>query len=730
MASPIRTINAPGVEIRERDISDRAPQPVGTSVMVMGYTNRGEAYEPVSIVSVSDLEANFGKPSNEAERYFDHACKDIINENGTLLAAKLPYDNTMDTYYKYIPVDIANNGSVKSYEQLSGEMLEISGALTNPDSPLDGSTTISGYYEVSLGTLSGALTSDYDIIAAGGKASDTGTLSGVTSEFIITNERKNTRSGPNEDEGIFVTICDPIHGLLVQRSIIGSDDPDNDIMSLINATTARVAQGELSASTFNENLSSTYSGSSVSETMMKYFPTVDFVEDGAQVSNEYANWISVIISRTVSNPNAEGNLDVVVLEAWNGSIKTTAKDTATGRSVYIGDVINNNSSYITWYATDPTAQPIAYMSEKDAFYTKSQDIKLASFTTGEADPKIKGRNVVNNIKTILEKVSNIDEVQIDVVLDGGLSTIAQYCTHSEGEHFTPAVNNFSSTWSTINSSYDVTYWRAVVQELDNFCKNVRKDCMVVADVPRNLVIDGELKYIRKTAPNNTFSNTIGKRLKYVTGINSSYVALYGNWVRALDTNSGNNTWLPQSIKAAGIYVRNDTVGNIWDAPAGLNRGIINGINDIAYNPGMKEAEQLYLKSINYARLYPLDGFALEGQKTSQVKPSAFDRVNVRRLFLRLERSTYKLSRVFVYEPNNEFTRSRYLAALEPVFQNVKAQGGLYDYRIVCDETNNTATVIDNNEMRIAIGLKPVRTIEFILADFIATSTETSFDEVL
>ena len=727
MTSPIRSINAPGVEWRELDISQRTPTPTGTAVMVMGYANRGEAYEPLDIVSVSDLEANFGKPENEAERYFHYACRDVMNENGRLVAAKIPYDNTMDLNYKYIPVNVADNGSSVSLAGLSADLPEISGALVGSGSPLVSSTTISAYYEVSLGAVSNALVADYDILAAGGGA--TGTIS-TASEFVIVNERKGSVTGANFDEGIFVTLVDPVHGMLVQRVIADPTSPDNDIMALLNASSARTAVGDLSASTFNANLSAVYSGASTSETMMKYFPTVDFVEDGAQVSNEFSDWIGVLVSRTTANPNANGDLDVSIIEAWTGSIKSDAKDTATGRSVYIGDIINGGSEYITWYATVPNNQPLDYITETDCLYAKPQNIQLASFSTAESTKIIKGREVVNNIKTTLEKVSNIDERQIDVVVDAGLSTIAQYCTSTSGEVFEPNQDNVSGSWDTIDSSDDVFYWRAVVTELDNFCKNIRKDCMAVVDGPRNLVLDGEQKFIRKTAPTQTFSNTIGKRLKYITGINSSYVAIYANWMKILDGYSGNAVWIPPSLKAAGNYCRNDAIGNIWDAPAGLNRGILNGVNDLSFNPRLKEAEQLYIKSFNYARQYPLEGFVLEGQKTSQVKPSAFDRVNVRRLFLRLERTVYSVSRYFVMEPNNEYTRARLVAATEPTFQNVKAQGGLYDFRIVCDETNNTPTVIDNNELRIAFALKPVRTAEFIIADFIATRTDTSFDEVL
>jgi phage tail sheath protein FI len=153
-------------------------------------------------------------------------------------------------------------------------------------------------------------------------------------------------------------------------------------------------------------------------------------------------------------------------------------------------------------------------------------------------------------------------------------------------------------------------------------------------------------------------------------------------MRAVDKFTGINFWMPQSVKVVGVYCFNDRTANIWDAPAGLNRGVINGINDLAFNPGDKDMDQLYTKGINYAKRYPLDGFIVEGQKTTQSKPSAFDRVNVRRLFLRLERLTYRAARYFVYEPNNIFTRRRLVDVLRPTFDSIKAQGGLYDYEII------------------------------------------------
>ena len=213
------------------------------------------------------------------------------------------------------------------------------------------------------------------------------------------------------------------------------------------------------------------------------------------------------------------------------------------------------------------------------------------------------------------------------------------------------------------------------------------------------------------------------------GLNTSYGAGYLDWFQIADEFSGDLFWCPPSIKAMGSYIYTDLNFNYWDAPAGLTRGIVAAV-DVAFSPTPKQAGAIYEKNWNYAINYPTDGIVLEGQKTFQVRPSAFDRVNVRRLFLRLERAAYRVARYFVYEGNTAYTRQRLVDALDPYFKAAKVGGGLYDYRIRCDETINTPTVIDNNEMRVQIGIKPVKTAEFILIDFIALTTGGSFEEAM
>ena len=139
---------------------------------------------------------------------------------------------------------------------------------------------------------------------------------------------------------------------------------------------------------------------------------------------------------------------------------------------------------------------------------------------------------------------------------------------------------------------------------------------------------------------------------------------------------------------------------------------------------------MYKSNINPVAFFPSQGNAIFGQKTLNRKPSAFDRVNVRRLFLTLERPTKKAARYFVFEPNTVFTRTRLINVLTPLFERAKQNQGVYDYLIVCDERNNTPQVIDENKLRVDIYLKPVRTAEFILITFYATRTDANFQELI
>jgi phage tail sheath protein FI len=176
--------------------------------------------------------------------------------------------------------------------------------------------------------------------------------------------------------------------------------------------------------------------------------------------------------------------------------------------------------------------------------------------------------------------------------------------------------------------------------------------------------------------------------------------------------------------------RTDAARFPWIAPAGFTNGLLPNVIDLAINPNQKQRDELYRSNINPVSFFPSQGQVIYGQKTLSKKPSSFDRINVRRLFLALERPTRKAAQFFVFEPNTTFTRTRLINTLTPIFERAKNNEGLYDYLIVCDERNNTADVIDNNQLVVDIYIKPVRASEFILINFFATRTDASFQEIV
>jgi len=710
MAS-VNTLGAPGVAIREIDLSQVAPAIQGTYCLVPGFTDQGQELEPLVINTTDDYTATYGEPTNEAERYHYYASQSVLSNGGTLIVAKLPYNNVISKNYKFVGLNVDTGTTITT-------------AAPAYLRPLTGGTYgFTKYAAISASTATNMPTSGYDQIVAGG---DFPTVAS-SYDFVVVDDSKSRISGPASNEGIFVAFVDPYDAMNVQRAL--PNPADSDVMDCIEGISYPAG---IALSAFMTPLTGEYKASSLSEDVARQFPTIVYETGGDKLNPEYSQYLGVVVCRIFTDSNSQGLLNASILEAFVGSIHKGKRDTVTGQSVYLGDLINAGSKYIKFYRNETLASLLPVDSDTTVIDKASATYPLLGFTDAESAKVIQGTQVTTNLNLAFAKISNLDEMQVDVVVDAGVSTIAQFCDDAaSGSLFDPVLDVDSSDVQPITSSTDIATWWGVITAMEQFCSKTRKDCMAIVDVPRHLVLQGNSKLIRKTAPNNTFGNTIAPCLRFVTGLNSSYAAMYSDWFYALDTYSGTQFWMPQTCKVGGVYCFNDAVGNIWDAPAGLNRGVVSGVVDLAFNPGQNTDDvQLYSKSINYARKYQLDGFIVEGQKTTQAKTSAFDRVNVRRLFLRLERLTRSVARYFTYEPNNLFTRRRLVDTLKPTFNAFKAAGGLYDYQIVCDERNNTAEVIDHNEMKVAVLLKPVRTAEFIEVDFVATRTDANFEEII
>ena len=188
--------------------------------------------------------------------------------------------------------------------------------------------------------------------------------------------------------------------------------------------------------------------------------------------------------------------------------------------------------------------------------------------------------------------------------------------------------------------------------------------------------------------------------------------------------------MPLNPDIAGLVARTEFTNEAWFSPAGFNRGQIKNVVKLAYNPSSEaHRDELYSRQINPVVSFTGEGTILFGDKTMQTRPSAFDRINVRRLFIILEKSIATAAKYFLFEQNDAFTRAQFKSILVPFLKTVQQRRGITDFLVVCDDTNNTGEVIDRNEFVADIFVKPTRTVNFIQLNFVATRTGVSFSEV-
>ena len=370
---------------------------------------------------------------------------------------------------------------------------------------------------------------------------------------------------------------------------------------------------------------------------------------------------------------------------------------------------------------------------------------VAAYTNQTITDKVLG-NIPSKIERALDNIKNDEVYNIDVVVEGGLGTIYSVaCAAFAGDYYdefsqtnkiVQAVNglrtssDISGTAATLRNDY-----AAVFNKFEKFVKppyegGDRGDCIFIADPIRQIFVQGQNTKILDNKNNNFQTDVFWPVKHQFENENTSYATTYGNWSLVNDSYTGQNVWVPFSGFAGAAMARTDAVAFPWFAPAGFTRGLVGNALDICVNPNQKQRDEFYKANINPVAQFPNQGIVIFGQKTLQKKPSAFDRINVRRLFLALERPTKQLTRQFVFEQNSEFTRTRLVNALTPIFERARNNEGLFDYLIVCDERNNTPSVIDANELVVDIYLKPTRTAEFILVNFYATRTDANFQELV
>jgi phage tail sheath protein FI len=262
--------------------------------------------------------------------------------------------------------------------------------------------------------------------------------------------------------------------------------------------------------------------------------------------------------------------------------------------------------------------------------------------------------------------------------------------------------------------------RDIISEMVSICES-RADCMCLIDVPQNKSVQEAVAWANGLG---------GGPVDPTAAINSSYAAIFYPWIQVYDGYSNSDVWVPPSGHIAGVIANTDYVANPWSAPAGLQRAILQDALDVEHSANQGERDYMYSNGnvVNPVVNFPGQGIVVWGQRTSQRQTTALDRINVRRLVLYLRKAIATAVRPLVFEPNDSDTWAQFRNLLEPICQDVMSRRGLYDFRVICDESTNTSAVINRNELRGKVLIKPTKTAEMITVDFVILNNEAQFSE--
>ena len=773
-----RTINSAGVEIFERNLTLTAQPNVGTSIFVAGFTPQGMSDEVVRVTTRDELEAIYGTPTNSAERYFYYTVRELLNSPANIYTFRLPYGagtgdgfGTQHSALVY-PVVAATPTGVTTTRSL-----DLSAGTYFLGEPYQVTLTETEFAQAMEGTLF-----DWSSTAAQTSAFE-GTkslaLTNMGGAGVIVFDKAQTTIN-SQFEGYYVGIADNVNL-----------NPASDFNAITRAYTTSLTAGVVSdytqipTGTLQFNLSAAFNGAtnSISQVMENL---TDYNINGRE-DDDLLN-VGVFKLRKSVYATEAFKLDYVLDDRIVGSIDTfrTQLNPNGGPSVpFFLETQDTNSRNVeimvnpyisnkfTQSSLDSSGNPLkkirvvtesllatSYNSISAALGTTQQVLSGLSSSVGTANAlyplgaynpvkitqKIVG-NVPTKINRALESIKNDEIYDIDVVVEAGLGTIYTMADAAGTDYYDDTLYNtaLKTKVDTLRTSGDISNdavatdlranYSAIFNQFENFCNlpsntGGRGDCVFIADPIRHIVVTGRNTKILSDRTKN-FQTDVYWAMRHQFELeNTSYAATYGNWILGYDDFSGEKVWLPFSGYQAAIMARSDAAEFPWSAPAGFTRGLVTNALDIAINPNQKQRDEFYKININPVMFSPAQGVVVFGQKTMSRKPSAFDRINVRRLFLALERPTKKAAQFFVFEPNNEFTRTRLVNVLTPIFEFAKQNGGCYDYIIIADERNNTNQVIDNNEMKVDILIKPTRTAEFILITFTATRSDANFEELI
>jgi len=353
---------------------------------------------------------------------------------------------------------------------------------------------------------------------------------------------------------------------------------------------------------------------------------------------------------------------------------------------------------------------------------------------GHADASTLGSTFSDASEKITLALSHIKQRKFVVPFQGGFDGFNPAAPKKTGTDIV-AANSQGFDMTNSLSSGSVAFKRAInaISNPDEFDINMLALPGVIHEL-HSVVTNHAIDKVEDRADaffildGSSYGRSIDNAINDVKSLDSNYVGTYYPWVKILDGVKNKPTWVPPSVVLPGVFSQNDAIGQEWFAPAGLNRGGLTEVLEAQTRLTNLERDDLYENRINPIATFPGQGVVVFGQKTLQSKPSALDRINVRRLLINLRKFIASTSRFLVFEQNTSSTRNRFLNIVNPYLEQVQANSGLTAFRVVMDDSNNTPDVVDRNQLVGQIFIQPTRTAEFIVLDFVVQPTGAAFPE--
>lgn len=681
---------SPGINVSEIDLTTVVPAVDTSAGAIAGVFRWGPVGQRVVVTSENDLARKFGKPtSNNAETWFTAAS--FLSYSSSLYVSRALNAN------QFSAVATSNTAAINasaSYTVLNSD--DYMSKFPTPASLTTGPTYIARYpgelgnsLKVSVCGSPSQYNSVIDLKTADGSSNNANTSmslavgsSTATVTLYFTGSAANTTAATNVSSAI--TVGDYIQ--VGNTSSIGIQYLKVISKGDVNTSIANTASFTL---TFDQplKLSSNINTGTVNR-FWEYYNQVDTAPGRSTYVSVNGN-----TAAQLGNANAQNDeLHVVVvdeeggftgspgavLEVYRSLSRATDSKLSDGTTNYYKTVINNSSEYV-WVGAD-RAGSVSNTAMNIVSSNNTTPLTL-SFTGGidQSETDIPFADIAKAYDLFVSP----DDVDVSMIITG-----------RSRETFPAQAGNYL---------------------IDNLGET-RKDCVVFVSPPKSSVV------------NNT--QPVESILAFKNDLRaSSYAVVDSGYKYMYDKYNDIYRYIPLNGDIAGICARTDKTRDPWFSPAGTSRGGIKNVIKLAFNPNQAQRDQLYKNSINPVVNISGQGPILYGDKTFLNKPSAFDRINVRRLFIVLEKAISNASKGLLFEFNDEFTRAQFRNLIEPYLRDVQGRRGIYDFKVVCDETNNTPEVVDSNRFVGDIYIKPARSINYIQLNFVAVRSGVEFSEI-